>query len=264
MDCFTKSALETELRKGVLNYSQLGKLHGIDRSTVRNYAKRLGIHPGNKHRLKTHSLDLTYFTCIDTSSKAYVLGFIYADGCNTRKGLQIGIQECDKDVLEFIQTELRVSNPLRYVKPYKANWHPKYELEIRSMELSQQLTSLGCPPAKSKTLTFPTFLSFHLLPHFIRGYFDGDGSLTYNKGSWRISFTSASKAFIEPLQSYLTTQGISLNFYTNAKNGCYSLQSSKQTVVRKLVAFLYTKPDFGMSRKKAAALMCMSSEKGER
>lgn len=264
MDCFTKLIIETELRKGVLNYTQLGKLHGINRSTIRNHAKRLGLHLGNKHRLKTYSLDLTYFNDIDNPNKAYVLGFIYADGCNMRRGLQIGIQERDKDVLEFIQTELKVNNSLHYIKPYKSTWSPKYELRIHSVELSQQLTSLGCSPAKSKTLNFPTFLSAHLLPHFLRGYFDGDGSLIYNKGSWRISFTSASQVFIEALQSYLKEQNLLLNLYVNTKNGCYSLQSSKQSTVKTLVKFLYTEPDFGMTRKKAMAITCINSEKGGR
>ena len=43
------------------------------------------------------------------------------------------------------------------------------------------LINLGCIPNKSLTLTFPDFINDELLPHFIRGYFDGDGCIWNGK-----------------------------------------------------------------------------------
>lgn len=47
------------------------------------------------------------------------------------------------------------------------------------------MTKLGVVPRKSLILTFPTFeqVPEHLMIHFIRGYFDGDGHIKNNKNS---------------------------------------------------------------------------------
>lgn len=244
-----------ELQLGDLNFSDLAKKYKVSRVTVRSYAKRSGLHKGNLKRLKTYTLDVNYFNLIDNPNKAYVLGFIYADGCNTRRGLQIGIQEEDKEVLEFIKKELNSNNNLRYVKPFKEGWLPKWELIISSKELSESLTKAGCPPSKSLILDFPN-LSDNLIPHFIRGYFDGDGGLSIcKKGYGRLSFISGSKVFIDKLRNYfLKKTGDLLPLY---EGKAYSLQTSKQSLVKNIINLMYTDSTFSMQRKykKACELM---------
>ena len=51
---------------------------------------------------------------------------------------------------------------------------------LNSPHLVETLISYGCTPRKSLTLKFPDFNIFKsqsLINHFIRGYFDGDGSV---------------------------------------------------------------------------------------
>lgn len=52
------------------------------------------------------------------------------------------------------------------------------------------LISNGCVPKKSLILKFPEedIVSKELQSHFIRGYFDGDGSLLHSKTSKKISW----------------------------------------------------------------------------
>lgn len=55
--------------------------------------------------------------------------------------------------------------------------------------LWQTLNKYGCTPNKSLTLKFPNeniFKSKDLIRHFIRGYFDGDGCISYNKYKYGI------------------------------------------------------------------------------
>lgn len=52
---------------------------------------------------------------------------------------------------------------------------------IVNKHLWNTLNNLGCTPQKSLTLKFPNIGS-ELFISFIRGYFDGDGCLTYYKG----------------------------------------------------------------------------------
>ena len=57
---------------------------------------------------------------------------------------------------------------------------------ISNKHLWNSLNTLGCTPRKSLTLQFPDiniFSSPELVKHFIRGYFDGDGCLSYYKDS---------------------------------------------------------------------------------
>lgn len=256
MKKFSNEQMHKELIEDVVNYSDLAKKYGTTRQTVRAYAKRHGLHKGNTKRLKSHTLDIHYFDKIDTPNKAYVLGFIYADGCNTRKGLHIGIQEEDKEILEFIKSELNISNDLRYIKPYKEHWKPKWELSIKSIEFSEILTKVGCPPAKSSIINFPNFIPDNLLNHFIRGYFDGDGCISIcSKGYFRLSFISGSEVFITSLRNYIYNKtGHLLPFY---KKNYYSILTSKQSAVKSIVELMYTNSTFSMQRKyqKACALL---------
>jgi hypothetical protein len=53
----------------------------------------------------------SYFHIIDTKAKAYLLGFIAADGSVVKSGntryLTITLKYEDKEVLEFLKTELQ-------------------------------------------------------------------------------------------------------------------------------------------------------------
>lgn len=232
-----------------LTYIDISKRVGCARSTVRDYSKKLGYYTGSNKR---HTLDITYFREINTSEKAYILGLLYADGCNTRKGLYLALVEEDKEVIDFVKTELKASNDLRFVKAARKTWKNKYELSIKSIELSKSLTEVGIHPAKSFTITFPFWLNDSLLPHFIRGFFDGDGHIAYDGKNCRIGFVSGSTTFIEDLYTFLDkTLGIKLPMYIN-KN-CKSLQSSKQPDIEVLLTYLYSNSSFSMKRKREKA-----------
>lgn len=233
------------------NYTDIGKELGLARATVRSYAKKLGIvRPVGKPKEKT--LDLTYFDTIDTPEKAYVLGFIYADGCNTGKSLQIGIVAIDVEVLEFIKKELGSSDTLRFIPKYKPTWSDKYELRVTSKELSEKLTSVGCPTNKSLLLEFPSWIPHKLMSHFIRGYFDGDGSVWCNKSSgksWHVNFSCGSITFLTALHEYLHQRlGVHGKLYSLQKG--YSLDFAKRNDVSNLLDFFYKDSSFSMTRKR--------------
>lgn len=64
-----------------------------------------------------------------------------------------------------------------------------YRISIYSKELSDDLTKLGCFQNKSLELKFPTNKQVpdKLIHHFMRGYFDGDGSICFGQGQLRFS-----------------------------------------------------------------------------
>jgi intein/homing endonuclease len=57
---------------------------------------------------------------------------------------------------------------------------------VQSKHLWNVLNSYGCVPKKSLILKFPSISIFdnkNLIVHFIRGYFDGDGCISYGNKS---------------------------------------------------------------------------------
>lgn len=133
---------------------------------------------------RKYFIDENYFETIETEKQAYILGFIYSDGCieehPTTSALTFSQLEQDVDILYKIKEELKSEYPMFNVTQ-KINGKIKTRFYAYSRKLCEDLVKLGATPRKSLTLKFPFFLNDELLPHFIRGYFDGDGCIWNGK-----------------------------------------------------------------------------------
>lgn len=127
-----------------------------------------------------HQFNHNYFKTIDTEEKAYILGFLYADGYNSDKQVVIAQLEQDVDILEKINKALDADNQIKR-KLQSTNNKTVCQLCYSSIDMCADLTNLGCFRNKSLACTFPTFLDKSLIRHFIRGYFDGDGCVWIGK-----------------------------------------------------------------------------------
>ena len=127
-----------------------------------------------------HQFNHNYFKTIDTEEKAYILGFLYADGYNSDKQVVIAQLEQDVDILEKINKALDADNQIKR-KLQSTNNKTVCQLCYSSIDMCTDLTNLGCFRNKSLACTFPTFLDKSLIRHFIRGYFDGDGCVWIGK-----------------------------------------------------------------------------------
>lgn len=140
-----------------------------------------------------YQVDENYFEKIDSKNKAYWLGFLYADGCvlsKTKNGkisyvLEVSLSIEDISHLERLKMCLKSNSPIK-IKLVK-NKYQACRITICNKKICEDLIKLGCTPRKSLTLTFPNEeqLPKELIPHFIRGYLDGDGCIY--KGSSDIS-----------------------------------------------------------------------------
>jgi len=151
-----------------------------------------------------------------TDEMAYVLGFLYADGCIidavSSRTQYIQFDSKDKEILEKIR-RIMESEHLLGVRPPHSVIHrngtyisaESFTLRIGSRRMFNDLIRFGIVPNKSKIIEFPSALPDKYLGQFIRGYFDGDGSVVFNKKRWiRVVFTSGSKNFLEQLSSNLS------------------------------------------------------------
>ena len=172
---------------------QLSELFPISQVAINTLLKRNGYMAKSKSELKRkYPIQEDFFDDINTEEKAYILGLLYADGYNNtdRNSVTLGLKESDKDILDKITNLIQPTKPLQYIDAYKSrkktsfeNSKNQYRLVIANKHISQRLVELGCGKAKTHKLTFPTEeqVPSHLIRHFIRGYFDGDGSVSGDK-----------------------------------------------------------------------------------
>jgi hypothetical protein len=142
-----------------------------------------------------NQVDSNFFNKIDTSEKAYILGFLYADGYNNeqKKLMRLDLQIDDEEILNKIKIVMKFKGDIKHYenknkvflitgsdKEYKCK--PTARLLIHNTNLSRQLALKGCTNNKTYNITFPStdILPIELYSHFIRGLIDGDGSI----GCW--------------------------------------------------------------------------------
>ncbi len=165
------------------NSTELGIEYKVSASKIKSLLHKNGVEmrsPSEANR--RYTFNEHYFDVIDNEHKAYWLGFLYADGCNhaAKNAINLGLQEGDLEILEKFKVDLESNRPIAYhhYKSEDMNRQPTYTLSVISKHMSDQLTKLGCMPRKSLILQFPTEdqVPKHLLRHWLRGMWDGDGS----------------------------------------------------------------------------------------
>lgn len=106
-------------------------------------------------------------------------------------------------------------------------------------------------PNKSLDLKFPD-ISPLLYPHFIRGYFDGDGSIYINKQKHRITVTiTSTKQFCEKIKDITEKElGIFCGIYdASCHNGITKVNSMSGKSAVKFLDWIYKDADLYMERK---------------
>lgn len=245
------------------NAKEIATREGIPLQTMYYYIRKLGY----KQSKRLHDLNEDYFKIINTQNKAYILGFLMADGCvcksepskSSPDRLIINISIKDKNILEFIKKELECSYQIREYTPAESTYSNNMmcSLTINSMKLCSDLIKHGVIPNKTGKETFPK-LPKKLKRHFIRGFLDGDGWITTaNKN------TTTSIGFISNYEMLLSLKNeianevyiygsspIKEDYRENKKNkNIYTLQYSHKDDVRQLKQFLYKNANFYLERK---------------
>lgn len=195
------------------------------------------------------------FDSIDNEEKAYWLGFIFADGYiatikNPTKphyNFEISLQLDDEEHLQKFNKFMEHKDP-NHVKcdSYRCRWI------VANKHLWETLNSYGCTPRKSLTLEFPDesiFKDKSLIRHFIRGYFDGDGSIgIYNNLQNPHVSLLGTKEFLVKIQSYLFSEDLTLSSKNSTESNTFSLQSARTRAVT-WAYILYYKSNIYLERK---------------
>lgn len=207
-----------ELKQEYLNGNSITKIrkrHKICETRLSEFLKKEGIFRGNTQNER--GTDQTIFEKIDTVEKAYWLGFLYADGAiHSKKNIiAITLKPSDINHLKKFKTLVKANNKILLDDI-------SCEYAFSSKKVKQDLIDKGCFCKKSLILKFPTKeqVPDEFVIDFIRGYFDGDGSLTYKKQFNQLNHVKTVIGY-KPTISILGTEsmlnGIQSYFNTNKK-----------------------------------------------
>ena len=181
------------------NTNTIAKKYGVDAGSIWYLLNKSGIRRrGHREAAKRkYEVNETYFDKIDSPDKAYFLGILYADGCNYTPGGQVllVLTEDDKALLEKLSLLVHPNGrPLINRRGKQFTYRGKSyvsrnscALLISNTHISETLSKHGLVKAKSLILKFPEWMPKELINHFVRGYFDGDGSISL--GNCQISIS---------------------------------------------------------------------------
>ena len=205
---------------------------------------------------KKYSINEQSFLKIEDEKSAYFLGFIYADGSlgkyNGDYLIRIELQEKDRNILEKLNLFLGSTRPIS--ESFKKG-RKYYKVSISNKVIYNNLLDKGLTTRKTFFIKFPNenIIPKHLMRHFIRGYFDGDGCITCSKNKKSsISFSLVSNfTFLKGMQDFLIDEiGLSeTKIIATKSNEIGVLVYSGSKNAEKFYDFLYKESFLFLDRK---------------
>ena len=217
---------------------KVAEIYGVNHKTVYALMEHYGIKQeiGSQGARKVN-LNHDYFEVIDTPEKAYWLGFIMADGCIYKGAdkyslrLQINLKSSDIEHLEKFQ---RAINSSYKIQVKKVGNSETCILKINSTKFCKDLIKHGVTERKSIVCQYPK-IPEELNIHFIRGYFDGDGSFSKAKHGLKFNIVGGEDMLLK-LQCLLPTE---VQIYAIRNSDIKSLETAKQESVQIIAKWLY-------------------------
>lgn len=228
------------------NVEEISSIYGCNRASIYNLFKKYNLALGND-RFRKYEIDDYYFDNIDTPNKAYILGFLWADGHNnTRKGIvEMRLQARDKHILDDISKELKSNRPIYFVKRETDRQQDTYRIYITSRRISDSLLSYGMCANKTYVLQWPKNINDELVPHFLRGFTDGDGHIGKKELSW-----AGTEMMLNQVRNILFSQfGIDAKIYDTKTEVIKSLRVCKRREIIDVLNWMYKDADLMLERK---------------
>jgi len=236
-----------------LSYKLLSEKYNICTWSIGNVLKKNNI----KSRIRKHNCDENYFEKIDSKEKAYWLGLLFADGYvrkrkqfngKHRQGGNVGISLKNGDEYLLEKFILDLKSTYKLTKQIKGNFL-SYKLEINSSKMADDLIKLGCFLNKSLIL-LPPNLSDEYIPHFIRGYFDGDGSIGKYEGRHKFNLLGTNE-LLTWILNYFKNKGLKTTPKISKRKNIYSIQVNSKSDIELIENIMYTSSsDYYLKRKK--------------
>lgn len=226
-----------------MQYKDIAEHLGFTERQVRGKLNNMGYS-------KTRKFNKRYFHEIDSDIKAYLFGFIFADGyvvCRKEARnyeFAMQLQSQDKYILDTLNKELGGVHNITHKNPQDKiingvstrSGHTDV-LRVYSKDIVNDLMKHGVVPDKTHNYILPKVPNEYFFD-FLRGYIDGDGCYYDNHGYIGMHITCASVEILEWVKLVLDEHGISTSIYKE-KDLKYRLSCTNKESIETLVKFLY-------------------------
>lgn len=231
--------------------TKVAEVYSMPRVSVSRYAQRFGLYSPKFSRRKKNSVDNSYFENIDTARKAYWLGFIMADGSiyhynNDKVQFEIKLQETDNRIIHdfakdigFPEDSIRVGVAKR--KGTDCNF---VAIRVYDKEFCENLMKHGIVDRKSGKEIIPNTVPTEFKKDFIRGFWDGDGSIKEHE----ISVCSTSFKIMSNLSSWFCHLSIHYTIEQHSNSNIFELKISRKSW-KQFLDIVYCSGCFGLQRK---------------
>ena len=246
---------------------EIQKILGLkNHQPIYNYFKKKGWPRLKREEYKfntEYTVDKFFFEEINTEEKAYILGFICADGHidTTNYRIVIALKDTDFELLEHIREAMHSTHPIKRGiekdNPYKKTDNKKLHqcsISINSKDLVKSLIKMGLSGNKTYSLnsSIIKYVPEDLIRHFLRGYFDGDGCISWDKrykcGNKSTIHVAGNLEFLEcTFNKYFPTKCNIKLYKKSAQCYDYTIQDKRQ--VLKFLAYLYNDAKIYLKRK---------------
>lgn len=238
--------LMNQLYKSGLSSRAVAEKMNLSKTTVLEYLDEAR----EPSSFRIYSVNEDYFENIDNQEKAYWLGLLYADGYNSeeRGYVRFGQAKKDKELVYKFKNILEAEHPVVFNERH-GKVQDFYQISVSSVKLSKDLARHGCMQNKTFKTEFPN-IPEELYSHFIRGYFDGDGSIWNSSGYPNISITG-NIGLLERIQEILMKE-CQLNktkLISRRKNSIVDIRYGGRNQIRRIYDYLYKDATTFLSRK---------------
>lgn len=215
----------------------LSKYFDCHRITIQRHLKRNGIQL--RKRGSKHPYSINFFKSY-TPESVYWAGFICADGYirKNKNAVEIKLHKQDKDHLKKFLNSIKSTNLIKDYYNYST-------ISISGKFFVEDLEKFfSIVNKKSLIAKIDQKIPCQFIHHFIRGYFDGNGSVTFTSCP-TISFSSGSKSLIKDLivilhcftDIKLKTKSKILSISKTSEN-CYAISLSGKNA-KKVLNWMY-------------------------
>jgi hypothetical protein len=246
---------------------EIAKILGFRYSQpVYNYFKKKGwetLSRENYPTNATYEVDKSFFSNINTEEKAYILGFICADGHIDAISYRISIvlQDSDYQLLDRIKLAMHSTHPIKrgiirenpYTRTSNSTLY-QCSLHINGKGLVEPLVSMGIAGKKTYNLDSNVlrYIPEQLIRHFLRGYFDCDGSVTWGKhyssgNKYLIQVAGNEEFLLNTFQKYFPSNCELYKYKTSRQ--CFTWKLADKKRVLEFLNFIYKDSKIYLDRK---------------
>ena len=235
-----------ELYNAKTPISKIAKKYNVYHHNVVTILKKYKDYSPSSISLK----NINYFSNIDTQIKAYLLGFIAADGALVNEELTITIHNKDRIILDVIKYELESTNDIQVIRHNDVD-HVRFT--TKNTQIYQDIIKYGILPNKSLSMTniienIPKEFRYS----FILGYFDGDGSINVREVFYDKNYTRKQQIQIRATKEFALgiVKELDIKTFNISEGSIPSLVISSLPEIEKFYNLVYSKSPIYLSRKK--------------